>query len=75
MIMLSYKTKAMESELGMGGMGGYGEAAERLLGQLGEGLGMVVGALGNYGGAYEALGGQMVQIKKAAEVVGVGGSA
>jgi hypothetical protein len=40
------------------GFSGNGEAAVRLLGQLGEGLGMVLEALRNYSLAYEALGGQ-----------------
>jgi hypothetical protein len=51
MIMLSYKTRAM-------GFPGNGEAAGRLLLQLGEGLQLVLDALKNYSLAYEALGGQ-----------------
>jgi len=51
MIMLSYKTRAM-------GFSGNGQAAGRLLGQLGDGLQLILDALKNYSGAYEALGGQ-----------------
>ena len=54
MIMLCYKTRAMG--FGSEGSGGNG-AADRLLGQLGEGLELVLDALRNYGVAYEALGG------------------
>jgi hypothetical protein len=61
MIMLGYKTRAM-------GFGGN-VAAERLLGQLQEGLGQVLEALGNYSLAYEALGGQRDQIQAAVEAV------
>ncbi|KAH8602004.1 hypothetical protein B0O99DRAFT_680155 [Bisporella sp. PMI_857] len=64
MIMLSYKTRAM-------GFSGNGEAAVRLLGQLGEGLGMVLEALRNYSLAYEALGGQRDQIQSAADSVNI----
>lgn len=63
MIMLGYKTRAM----GFGGNGSV--AAERLLGQLQEGLGLVLEALRNYSSAYEALGGQRDQIQAAAEAV------
>ena len=53
--MLSYKTKAM----GFAGTGDSGreESAVKLLGQLSEGLQMVLGAIRNYSIAYEALGG------------------
>ena len=51
MIMLSYKTRAM-------GFSGNGQAATQLLGQLSNGLQMVLDALKNYSLAYEALGGQ-----------------
>lgn len=54
MIMLCYKTRAM----GFRGLAeGQASPADRLLGQLQEGLGMVLGALKNYSIAYEALGG------------------
>lgn len=56
MIMLSYKTRAM------GFIGflddGTESPAKKLLGQLGDGLQMVLDALRNYSLAYEALGGQ-----------------
>jgi hypothetical protein len=55
MIMLSYKTRAM-GFAGLEGIGGD-EHVERLLGQLLEGLELVLNALRNYGIAYEALGG------------------
>lgn len=51
MIMLSYKTRAM-------GFSGNSEAVTQLLGQLNNGLQMVLDALDNYTIAYEALGGQ-----------------
>ncbi|KAH8650537.1 hypothetical protein BGZ60DRAFT_192792 [Tricladium varicosporioides] len=59
MIMLCYKTRAM----GFRGLGeGQTSPADRLLGQLQEGLGMVLGALKNYSIAYEALGGMRDRI-------------
>jgi hypothetical protein len=64
MIMLSYKTRAM----GFGDGNGNG-AAGRLLGQLHEGLQLVLDALRNYSLAYEALGGQRDQIQAAADSV------
>jgi len=64
MIMLSYKTRAMGFGLGDGNV-----AAERLLGQLHDGLQLVLDALKNYSMAYEALGGQRDQIQLAAEAV------
>lgn len=71
LIMLSYKTKAMgfASNLNGGGLtmvngvlngdggNGKGESAMKLLGQLSEGLQMILGAIKNYSVAYEALGG------------------
>ena len=65
MIMLSYKTRAMGFGLGEGS----GGAAGRLLGQLSEGLGMILDALKNYSIAYEALGGQRDQIQAAVMAV------
>lgn len=51
--MMSYKTRAM------GFMGVLEDSpAKRLLGQLGDGLQLVLDALKNYSRAYEALGGQ-----------------
>jgi hypothetical protein len=64
MIMLSYKTRAMGFGLGDGNV-----AAERLLGQLHDGLQLVLDALKNYSLAYEALGGQRDQIQLAVEAV------
>jgi len=69
MIMLSFKTRAM----GFGGAGdgvmGNNAAAGRLLGQLHDGLQLVLDALKNYSLAYEALGGQRDQIQLAADSV------
>lgn len=57
--MLSYKTKAMGFVVDGQGMGeGPASApAVKLLGQLGEGLRMILAAVKNYSVAYEALGG------------------
>ena len=66
MIMLSYKTRAMV----FGGGDGEGNVgAKRLLGQLSDGLQLVLDALRNYSIANEALGGQRDQIQIAAEAV------
>ncbi|PBP23522.1 hypothetical protein BUE80_DR005553 [Diplocarpon rosae] len=50
LIMLSYKTKAMGFATASGDVSGKDGAAQRMLGQLGEGLGMVLEALKNYSG-------------------------
>ncbi|PBP25582.1 C6 zinc finger domain protein [Diplocarpon rosae] len=62
LIMLSYKTKAMGFATASGDVPGKDSAAQRMLGQLGEGLGMILEALKNYSVAYEALGGMSDQI-------------
>jgi len=67
MIMLSYKTRAMGFRDAEGGVAPT--AAGQLLGQLQEGLRMVLDALRNYSLAYEALGGQRDQIQAAIEAV------
>ncbi|KAG4429732.1 hypothetical protein IFR05_014783 [Cadophora sp. M221] len=48
--------------------------AQKLLGQLSEGLQMILGALRNYSFAYEALGGMRDQIDIAAQSVGAAAS-
>ncbi|KAL2070283.1 hypothetical protein VTL71DRAFT_13309 [Oculimacula yallundae] len=85
LIMLSYKTKAMgftgplnsnspnqkpETSPRNGGGEGKENQAQKLLGQLSEGLMMILGALRNYSVAYEALGGMRDQIEVAAQSVG-----
>lgn len=67
MIMLSYKTRAM----GFIGMldDGTESPAKKLLGQLGDGLQMVLDALKNYSVAYEALGGQRGESESSVGVV------
>ncbi|EPE30812.1 hypothetical protein GLAREA_03779 [Glarea lozoyensis ATCC 20868] len=65
MIMLSYKTRAM-GFAGLDGVGGE-QHVERLLGQLQEGLELVLNALRNYSIAYEALGGMRDQIELAVQ--------
>jgi len=70
LIMLSYKTKAMGSA-GSVGDGSREESAMKLLGQLGEGLQMILGAIKNYSIAYEALGGMSGQIEAAAQSINV----
>jgi len=71
LIMLSYKTKAM----GFAGSLGVGdnreEQALKLLGQLSDGLQMILGAVKNYSIAYEALGGMTDQIEAAAQSINV----
>jgi len=69
LIMLSYKTKAMgfagplnntpnnNGNAGNAGDAGKENQAQKLLGQLSEGLQMILAALKNYSVAYEALGG------------------
>lgn len=67
LIMLSYKTKAMgfagplsnnsNGNKNDDGNGAKENQAQKLLGQLSEGLHMILGALRNYSVAYEALGG------------------
>jgi len=84
--MLSYKTKAMgfagplnntpnnNGNAGNAGDAGKENQAQKLLGQLSEGLQMILAALKNYSVAYEALGGMRDQIDVAAQSVGAAAS-
>ncbi|PVH68792.1 hypothetical protein DL98DRAFT_542133 [Cadophora sp. DSE1049] len=59
---------------GNGGDAGKENQAQKLLGQLSEGLQMILAALRNYSVAYEALGGMRDQIDEAAQSVGAAAS-